>query len=319
MINLIKIYKKLKNKGILGINDRNYSYILSQNNRKYFPLVDDKLQTKTLALNNGINTTKVIGVINFGYEIKNILNIVSGYKEFVIKPAQGSGGKGIIVIKNFDGQNFVTASNNVLTLKEISEHCFNILSGLYSLGGKNDFIIIEEMIKFTDVFKEYSYQGVPDARIIVYKGMPVLAMMRLSTSISNGKANLHQGAIGVGIDLKTGKALKAVMKNKPIAIHPDTGADLSKLTIPNWYEHLAIAYKVCSMTNLNYVGSDIVLDKYRGALLLELNARPGLAIQIANDIGLKHRLNVVDKYEKSIITMGDREKFEFICDNFQNT
>lgn len=316
MINFIKIYKNLKENGVLGINARNYDYVLSQNNRKYFPLVDDKLQTKNIALSNGINTTKVIGVINFGFEIKNLLNMVAGYREFVIKPAQGSGGKGIIVVKDFDGEKFITASNVALTLKEINQHCFNILSGLYSLGGKNDFIIIEEMIKFTDVFKEYSFQGVPDARIIVYKGMPVLSMMRLSTSISNGKANLHQGAIGVGIDLKNGKALCAVMKDKPIKIHPDTKADLSKLVIPNWMEHLDIAYKVCDITHLNYVGSDIVLDKNKGALLLELNARPGLAIQIANGIGLKHRLNLVDKYTNSIATMNAKEKFEFICNNF---
>lgn len=316
MINLFERYRKLKENGVLGINARNYNYILPQNDRKYFPLVDNKLETKTIALKNGINTTKVIGTINFGYEVKNLLNIVKGYKEFVIKPAQGSGGKGIIVIKSFNSEEFTTASGSVLTLKEINEHCFNILNGLYSLGGKNDFILIEEMIQFTDIFKNYSYHGVPDARIIVYKGMPVLAMMRLSTSISNGKANLHQGAIGVGIDLKNGKALHAVMKDKPIKIHPDTKADLSKLVIPNWDEHLKIAYKSCDITHLNYVGVDIVLDRFRGALLLELNARPGLAIQIANRIGLKHRLEMVDKYAKSIAGMDDREKFEFICEKF---
>lgn len=314
--NLFDRYKKLKESGILGINARNYDYVLSQNNRKYFPLVDNKLQTKTIATDNGINTTRVIGVINFGYEIKNLLNIVKNYKEFVIKPAQGSGGKGIIVIKNFTSEKFVTASGDTLTLKEINEHCFNILNGLYSLGGKNDFIIIEEMIQFTDIFKNYSYHGVPDARIIVYRGMPVLSMMRLSTSSSNGKANLHQGAIGVGIDLKNGKALHAVMKNKPIEIHPDTGAVLSKLVVPEWDKHLEIAYKCCEITHLNYIGIDIVLDKFRGALLLELNARPGLAIQIANRIGLRHRLEMVKDYGEAIFKMSNKEKFEFINENF---
>ena len=316
MISLFKTYKELKKAGVLGINARNHSYVLSQNNRKYFPLVDNKLETKKVALSNGINTTKVIGVINCGYEVKNLLNIVKDYKEFVIKPAQGSGGKGIVVIKSFNNNTFTTASNHILTLKEINEHCFNILSGLYSLGGKNDVIIIEEMIQFTDIFKEYSYQGVPDARIIIYKGMPVLSMMRLSTSMSNGKANLHQGAVGVGIDLKNGKASYAVMKGKPISIHPDTKADLSKLVIPNWQEHLAIAYKACEITHLNYVGVDIVLDKTRGALLLEINARPGLAIQIANRIGLKHRLDIVDNNINLISKMSNEEKFNFMCKYF---
>ncbi len=316
MINLFKRYRELKENGVLGINARNYDYILKLNDRKYYPLVDDKLKTKTVALNNSINTTRVIGVIRFGYEVKNILNIVKDYKEFVIKPAQGSGGKGIIVIKSFDNDKFITASNSVMTIKEISEHCFNILSGLYSLGGKNDIIIIEEMIQFTDAFKEYSFRGVPDSRIIVYRGMPVMAMMRLSTSISNGKANLHQGAIGVGIDLKSGKATHAVMKDRPIEVHPDTGADLFKLAIPQWNEHLAIAYKTCEITHLNYVGADIVLDKFRGALLLELNARPGLAIQIANRIGLRGRLEIVDRNYEKICKMNSDEKFNFILENF---
>lgn len=316
MINLFKIYKNLKKNGVLGINSRNYDYILKLNDRKYFPLVDDKLQTKTIALDNGINTTKVIGVIRFGYEVKNILNLVKNYKEFVIKPAQGSGGKGILVIKSFDNNNFTTASNSVITLKEVTEHCFNILSGLYSLGGKNDIIIIEEMIQFTDIFKEYSFQGVPDARIIVYKGMPVMAMMRLSTSTSNGKANLHQGAIGVGIDLKTGKATYAVMKDRPTEKHPDTGADLFNLVIPQWKDHLEIAYKSCEITHLNYVGADIVLDKFSGALLLELNARPGLAIQIANRIGLRSRLEIVDRNYDKISKMNNNDKFNFILENF---
>lgn len=316
MINLFKRYRELKENGVLGINARNYDYILKLNNRKYYPLVDDKLQTKTVALNNGINTTKVIGVISFGYEIKNILNIVKNYKEFVIKPAQGSGGKGIVVIKSFDNENFITASNSTMNIKEITEHCFNILSGLYSLGGRSDIIIIEEMIQFTDIFKDYSFQGVPDARIIVYRGMPVMAMMRLSTSKSNGKANLHQGAIGVGIDLKNGKATHAVMKDKPIEIHPDTGADLFNLVIPQWKEHLEIAYRSCEITHLNYVGADIVLDKFQGALLLELNARPGLAIQIANRIGLRHRLEAVDRNYERIYRMNNINKFEFILENF---
>jgi len=316
MINLFKVYRNLRRDGILGINARNYDYILKLNDRKYYPLVDNKLLTKKIAIENGINTTKVIGVIRFGYEIKNILNIVRNYREFVIKPAQGSAGKGIIVIKDFNDEKFITASNSIMTLQEISEHCFNILSGLYSLGGKNDIIIIEEMIQFTDAFKEYSFHGVPDARIIVYKGMPVMAMMRLSTSISNGKANLHQGAVGVGIDLKNGQATYAVMNGKQIEIHPDTGANLFGLSIPKWTEHLKIAYKSCQITHLNYVGADIVLDKIRGALLLELNARPGLAIQIANRTGLKARLDIVDQNSEKIAKMDDNDKFKFICEQF---
>ena len=316
MLKIFETVKEMKKAGILGMNARNYKYISKQNDRKYFPLVDNKLETKKVALANGISTTNAIGSISHSYEVKNLFSIIEGYKEFVIKPAQGSGGKGILVIKNFDGENFTTVSNKTLSKKEVMEHCYNILGGLYSLGGRNDVIIIEEMIQFSDFFKQYSYKGVPDVRIIVYKGIPVMAMLRLSTSKSNGKANLHQGAIGVGIDIKNGKATYAVMKNQPVYEHPDTKADLSKIEVPYWDDHLAIAYKVCDITHLNYVGSDIVLDKEKGALLLELNARPGLAIQIANRIGLESRLKIVDKYSGNLQNITDEEKYKFICKYF---
>jgi D-alanine-D-alanine ligase-like ATP-grasp enzyme len=49
------------------------------------------------------------------------------------------------------------------------------------------------------------------------------------------------------------------------------------------------------MTGLGYIGADIVLDRLRGPVLLELNARPGLAIQVANQCGLLHRLEVAQE------------------------
>jgi D-alanine-D-alanine ligase-like ATP-grasp enzyme len=43
---------------------------------------------------------------------------------------------------------------------------------------------------------------------------------------------------------------------------------------------------VSRAVGLGYLGADIVLDHRQGPLLLEANARPGLAIQIANGQGL---------------------------------
>ena len=141
-------------------------------------------------------------------------------------------------------------------------------------------------------------------------------VVKFSPSKSNGKANLHQGAIGVGIDVKNGKATYAVMKNQPVYEHPDTKADLSKIEVPYWNDHLEIVYKICEITHLNYVGTDIVLDKNKGALLLEINARPGLAIQIANRIGLESRLKIVDEHENELKNMTNEEKYKFICKYF---
>ena len=285
----------LRKAGIMGMNRRNFNVIAKYNQRKLYPLVDDKVKTKLLANQHGINTPGLIGLIEFQHQVKDILTIIKDYREFVIKPAHGSGGKGVLVIKNYDDNNFITTSGKVVTYKELYQHISNIISGLYSLGGQYDMAIIEELVHFSPTFRDYSYQGVPDVRIIVYRGYPVMSMMRLSTAASGGRANLHQGAVGVGLDVKTGKALNAVMHDKPLTHHPDTGVDLHNLEIPMWEEHLTIATKAYEMTGLGYIGADIVLDEFRGPMLLELNARPGLAIQIANGKGLGEALKKIDK------------------------
>ena len=287
--------KKLREKGVLGMNARNFHVIAQYNPRNLYPLVDDKVTTKNLALKNGVKTPNLIGVIEHQFEVKNILNIVSKYSEFVIKPSHGSGGKGVLVIKNYTNDNFTLPSGRTISYNELYQHISNILSGLYSLGGRYDTALIEEVVHFSDVFKDYSYQGVPDVRIIVYKGYPIMAMTRLSTAESGGRANLHQGAVGVGLDIKTGKTKKAVQHNLPITHHPDTKADLRKIEVPLWKEHLIIASKAYEMTGLGYFGADIVLDAKKGPMMLELNARPGLAIQIANGSGLKKAMKKVDK------------------------
>ena len=286
---------ELRAAGVLGMNRRNYEIIAKSNNRRLYPLVDDKVQTKKLADKVGINTPHLIGVIEVQNEVNGFLSLVGQYREFVIKPAHGSGGKGVLVIKSFDEKQFVTASEKVLSYNEVYQHISNILSGLYSLGGQYDVAVLEEMVHFSNQFADFSYQGIPDVRVIVYRGFPAMAMMRLATKESGGRANLHQGAVGVGIDIKSGRALAAVSHNRPIRFHPDTGADLLDLRVPFWREHLEIAAKGYEMTGLGYLGADIVLDKFRGPMMLELNARPGLAIQIANGRGMRDLLKNIRK------------------------
>lgn len=301
--------RQLRQAGILGMNARNYAVIARQNSRNLYPLVDDKVQTKNLAMKFGVCTPDLIGVIEHQYEVEHFLDLIKSHKQFVIKPAHGSGGKGVMVIKDHDKSQFVLASEKVIGYTEVYQHISNILSGLYSLGGQYDSALIEEMVHFADTFKNYSYRGVPDVRIIVYKGYPIMAMTRLATAESGGRANLHQGAVGVGLDIKTGQTKLAVQHNQPITIHPDTKADLTQIKVPLWKEHLLIASQAYEMTGLGYFGADIVLDANKGPMLLELNARPGLAIQIANGEGLKKVIKKVDKTYPKNLSAKDRVDF----------
>ncbi len=306
---MIASARALRDLGILGMNARNIDYIGRYNDRKLYPLVDDKLQTKKLAASYGLKTPKLLGAIEFQGQIKKLKDFVPSGKGFVLKPAQGSGGKGILVVTHHDGENFYKPNGESYKLYELKRHASNILSGLYSLGGKDDVVIIERLIEFDNVFDGFSFEGVPDVRVIVYRGYPIMAMMRLSTSMSEGKANLHQGAVGVGIDIITGKAISAVQYDRPIKVHPDTDKDLMSLEVPHWNEILHLASGSYDMTDLGYLGADIVLDKTEGPMMLELNARPGLAIQIANKQGILQRLESIDEVAHEHQSLEERIQF----------
>jgi alpha-L-glutamate ligase-like protein len=154
---------------------------------------------------------------------------------------------------------------------------------------------VETLIHPEPVFASVTHQGVPDVRIVVYRGVPVMSMVRLPTKASDGKANLHRGAIGAGIGIASGTTLTAVHLSQVITHHPDTGNPVSGIRVPHWEQMLLMAAQSFEMTGLGYMGVDLVIDRDHGPLLLELNARPGLAIQLANGQGLRGRLDRVDR------------------------
>ena len=285
----------LRRLGILGMNRRNISYIGANNPRRNYQLVDNKLLTKKAALALGIVVPELYGVVERQFEIDRLIDQLHDRSAFVIKPVQGSGGKGILVIVGRDGDRFVKSSGGLIDERDLRRHASNILAGLHSLGGRNDAAMIEALIDFNPALAEYSYEGVPDIRVIVLRGVPVMAMMRCATHASDGKANLHQGAVGVGIDIGDGHSIAAVQRGSLVTHHPDTGACFKSLNLPDWDAILDLAASCAEMTGLGYLGADIVLDRHRGPMLLELNARPGLAIQVANQEGLIHRLRVAEE------------------------
>lgn len=289
-----QLYRRMRERGILSINQRNSDFVLRYNQRKLYPLVDDKLQTKKLALAAGIAVPKLYELIENEHQIKSIDEILAPYKDFVVKPAHGAGGDGILVFTDRIFGRYRQINGKLTTNQELSYHLSCLLSGAYSLGGHADYAIIEHRVVVDPVFKEVSYEGIPDIRIITLLGYPAMAMVRLPTRLSGGKANLHQGAIGVGVNLANGKTLGGVFHNDAIDYHPDTLNPIVDITVPYWDKILEIAASCYELTGLGYLGVDIVLDKEHGPLMLELNARPGLNIQIANREGGLARYRAIE-------------------------
>lgn len=300
---------KLRKQGVLGINQRNADFVLPYNQRRFYPLVDDKEKTKILAIAAGIAVPDLYCLVEIERQIKDLPALLRSYQEFVIKPARGARGDGIVVITGQHHGMYRKASGVLVSPVELQYQVSNILSGMYSLGGQNDKCLIEYRVRFDEVFSAIAYLGVPDIRIIVFMGVPVMAMVRLPTRMSDGKANLHQGAIGAGIDIATGKTLRAVWKNEIVEEHPDTGNEVSGVQVPHWDTMLEIACRSYELTGLGYQGIDLVLDRDKGPLLLEINARPGLNIQIANGCGLLHRLEKVRANISNLKTINQKLDF----------
>ena len=282
--------------GVLGINERNADYIMPLNPRRLYPRVDDKVRTKSLAREAGMAVPELYFVARSQADALRLPEVLQDSTSIVVKPANGSGGDGILVIDGRYGDHYRLISGELMSETALLHHVSNIVSGQFSLTGGPDAALVEYRVQFDSVFDPISYQGVPDIRIIVYKGFPAMAMVRLPTRQSGGKANLHQGAVGAGVDIATGRTRGAVSGNDRIEVHPDTLSPIDGTIVPHWHRIVEFAALGREVSGLGYLGVDLVIDRDLGPLMLEMNARPGLNIQIANAAGLKPRFRAIEKH-----------------------
>ncbi len=308
---------ELRDLGVVGINMRNARFLLPNNPRRLYDLVDNKLRTKALAEAEGMTVAETYGVLRTPLDAHRVEKILNGRESFVIKPTRGSGGKGIMVIEKRVGKNFVKPSGTEVTPADLKNHVSNILAGLFSLGGKRDFALIEYRVQSAEVLTALSFQGAPDVRVVMLHGYPVMAMLRASTKESDGRSNLHQGAIGIGIDIATGVSVRAIHHGRSVTEHPDLGIKLVGVQIPQWDRILEMAVTCQEMTGLGYLGVDIMIDVVHGPLMIEVNARPGLAIQMANGIGLLNRLEPVVAEHTRNPAADLREKIDYSVTHFR--
>lgn len=294
-MNWLRRYFELARRGILGMNRRNAECILDHNPRDRFPLVDGKKNLADLCQSLGVPTPEVFGVVASHSALRRLPEMLADRESFVVKPNRGAAGRGILVIAGRDGDRFLRHNGKRVRDADVRQHVADIVSGLYSLGGQDDAALIQRRVLPHPALERISYQGTADIRLILYRHVPAMAMLRLPTRRSGGRANLHQGAIGAGIDVASGVTCHAVIGNRAARRHPDTGEDVVGFRVPFWQEILEMSCTVSRAVGMGYIGVDIVLDRDHGPQLLEANARPGLAIQIANNEGLLPRLQAIDR------------------------
>ncbi len=292
---------------ILGMNARNLTYIRPNNLKRAKRLADEKILSKKMLSKAGVPVPRLIAQISSRRTLENFdWNILPS--SFVLKPNRGLGGDGIIVVygrKKGKNDVWIKSNGSILTIVDLKTHIEHILDGEYSLSNTPDIAFFEERLKLSKEFRPYAYKGIPDIRIIVYNKVPVMAMLRLPTRESDGKANLQQGGIGVGIDMARGVTTTAVQgKSRIVEYVPGTRLLLSGIKIPYWDDMLRLAITAQIASGLGYLGADIAIDRDNGPVILELNARPGLSIQVANMAGLKRRLERVEGLKIKTISRG---------------
>lgn len=292
-MNWFSLIHRLRVRGILGMNARNAGAVARFNPRALFSLVDDKLQFLDMCRRIGVPVPAVFAVFTRHGDLRFLGDALSTHPDCVIKPARGSSGRGILLLTGPSGSEFIRHSGAIVDLDFLRRHVSDTLSGLFSLGGRPDRAIVQQRLRTHPTFERISYRGTPDVRILVYRGEPAMAMLRLPTLESAGRANLHQGGVGVGIDLELGQTTRAIWHGRAVNRHPDTGELLADREIPAWPAIVHSARIVARATGLGYVGVDVV-PTVSGPVVLEANARPGLAIQMANGLGLAAALRRID-------------------------
>lgn len=291
---MISFFKRLitLEHNVMGMNQRNIDLVYPNNDKKYYHLADDKIQTKSVLEKHGLACAETYGVIERISDIGQVWDKVKHHSRMAIKPANGSGGGGIKILKKDPNNGNWRSSGRYIDEEEIFKHFADIITGIYSLGG-TDSVLIEYCIEPHPFFHEIYPAGVPDFRVILLEGAPLLAMLRLPTDRSDGKANLHQGGLGIGIDMQKGLLTQAHDGRNYHEVHPDTGSQIKSKNIPYWKETMALSVATAKAFPLGYLGIDIVIDKQLGPLVMEINVRPGLGIQLANRVGLKEVLRQI--------------------------
>lgn len=282
---------------VLGLNARSSDYLVL-NKRSARKKADDKLLTKKMLRKMSVPHPKLMGILESVVDVRNF-NWQKLKEGFAVKPVQGFGGQGIMLIKRPAKEPgfFWTVDGKKVGMQELSIHAQDIVEGKFSHNNLPDKAMVEERIKIHPKFKKMAVGGAPDVRVIVFNKVPVMAMLRLPTEESSGKANLHQGAIGLGIDIATGITTYGVYKNNLVKYFPETNKKVNGISVPYWNKILLMAVKTQMASGLSYMSVDMLIDEEQGPVVLELNDQPGLSIQIANMAGLRRRLERVEGLE----------------------
>lgn len=275
---------------VMGMNYRNRHLVEAHNPKPLIALAKNKMATKQRLQAEGIPVPDTIAEVRFYRELapvyQQLMERVGG---FVVKPACSSRGHGVMVCSGAEPERLVMHDGSTVRRRDFEFFISQVLYGEYSYGRPVDAALFEQRIHAHQSWIYENLPGPPDLRIIVRAGRAIMAMTRVPTVASGGRANLHCGGIGVGIDLASGLTTYGVQFGRPAERHPDTGVEVGGHEVPDFDRCVELAERSYRALPLGYMGVDLMYDASLGPVVIELNARPGLAVQIANRSGLRTR------------------------------
>ncbi len=252
-----------------------------------------KDKVKALLLPLGVPMPKTYLMAEKREDMATFSTWLAKHDKFALKPATGYGGEGILLATGGGRSGEYDTNLGVLGAEEIEDHALSIIDGEFH-DGSEDAALVEELLTEHESLKFLAPYGLADFRVICFLGFPVMAMMRIPTRASGGKANLHMGAVAAGVQISTGIITLSILRGAPKPYHPDTGELIVGKRIPFWDEILEVAAEAQRLSGLGFAGVDVTLDARQGPLVMEVNRRPGLEIQNANAAGLLRRLRAVE-------------------------
>ena len=290
---------------VLTMTVRNREFVGKYNPPDVMALLT-KDNAKALLMPQGIPVASTYLILRQRADLDKFGTWIDNHDTFALKPSSAYGGEGIMLVRGKNGKIYDT-NFGPMTKSQIETHAFSIIEGQFH-GGQEDTAVVEELLIQDERLRTIVPIGLADIRVISFLGYPVMAMMRIPTQMSGGKANIHMGAVAGGVRISTGIIIHSVWTGLPSPEHPDTGARLLGQQLPNWSEILEVASEAQKLLGIGYAGVDIALDRNKGPVVMEVNRRPGLEIQNANAAGLLRRLRVIENLPRPELPVEDRVK-----------
>jgi len=276
------------------LSKENWKDLINKHNPKDILETIDKIEEKARLLEAGVPIPDTYMILETEEDLEKYVHWLETRREgFVIKPAKGHGGAGVLVVRI--AKRFILTSGKGVEASYLERQAQRILEGFYTKKVP-DRALVEERLVLSRRLRELRTPGLLDLRVVVYRGFPIMAMTRLPTRRSGGKANIHQGAIGAGISISEGRIIAASFLRRSIKKHPTSGRALLGFRFNMWEDILEVASIAGSCMDMGFVGVDLTVAEGKGVVVLEVNKRPGLEIQNANRSGMKRRIKWIDRY-----------------------